>query len=110
MPDESQNDWREPQSPGEIELWTRQEIADVEKASELRIRELKELTRTYSAGEISAEEADALHSRYYARWPEALPGASTGPGVSDEQLLEKIDQQVERGKVGLRSRTEGRYR
>jgi hypothetical protein len=92
MPNGTPKDWKEPLSPRDIELWVRQEVADVEKASELRVKELKELARAYSAGDISPEQADALHSRYHERWREALPGAVTGPGISDERILELVDR------------------
>lgn len=88
----------------------RQEIADIEKAGELRVKELKELARAYSAGDISPEQADALHSRYHERWGEVLPGASTGPGVSDERILEQVGKAAEGRKAKSRRKAEGRFR
>jgi len=52
----------------------RQEIKDLTRAVELRMHELTELVTAYSAGEITAKEADDRHFAYHRRWGEALPG------------------------------------
>jgi hypothetical protein len=78
-------------SPQDMRLWAQQEIKDVTKAVELRIRELTDLVTNYSAGEITPKEADERKDRYEHRWGEALRGCSTGPNVTDEEILTKID-------------------
>jgi hypothetical protein len=79
-------------SPEDIRRWTEREIADAKKALELRIKELTTLAADYSSGAITPEKADELHSRYYHRWGEALPGTTVGDGRSDEQILADIDR------------------
>ena len=78
-------------SPKGMRQWADQEIKDVNKAAELRIREVNELVRAYSAGEITPEKADELQWKYQYRWGEALRGTSATEGVTDEQILAKID-------------------
>lgn len=78
-------------TPKEIRQWADQEIKDVQKAAELRTREVSEIARAYSAGEITPEKADELQFKYSYRWGEALRGISATEGVTDEQILAKID-------------------
>ena len=78
-------------SPADMRDWLRQEIKDSAKALELRVREATDLVTAYSAGEITAEEADERQSRYHHRWGEALLGATVSQGITDEQILAKID-------------------
>ena len=79
-------------SPQEMRAWTQREIADAQKALELRTKELTELARAYESGEITPEKADELHSRYYHRWGEALPGSRATQGKTDQQILSEIDK------------------
>ena len=79
-------------TPKEIQQWADREIADATKALELRKNEVTEIARAYTAGEITPEKADELHSRYSQRWGESLPGTSVGDGRSDEQILADIDK------------------
>ena len=82
-------------TPKDMRQWAQQEIQDAAKGLELRIRELTGFVGAYSAGEISPEKADELHSRYYHRWGESLPGHSVSENVTDEQLLAGIDKAAE---------------
>jgi len=79
-------------SPRDISSWAHQEIKNAGKAFELRVKELTDLAFTYSAGEITPEQADEKHSRYYHRWGEALLGTTCREGVTDEHLLLEIDK------------------
>jgi len=88
-----EEDWFEDfLTPDEIRQWTEREIRNARKALELRVKELAEIEKTYSAGEITPEKADELHSRYYHRWGEALPGAMAWEGRTDEEILAQIDK------------------
>jgi hypothetical protein len=79
--------------PDEMRQWAEREIRDATKALELRKKEVTEIARAYSAGEITPEKADELHALYNHRWGESLPGATVGDGLkSDEQLLADIDK------------------
>jgi hypothetical protein len=80
-------------TPKEIQQWAAREIADATKELELRKKEVTEIARAYTAGEISPEKADELHSRYYHRWGESLAGTTVGDGLrTDEQILAAIDK------------------
>lgn len=78
-------------SPKEIRQWADQEIKDVQKAAELRVREVSEIARAYSSGEITPEKADELQFKYTYRWGEALRGTNATEGRTDEEILAKID-------------------
>jgi hypothetical protein len=110
MPDNRRNDYGEFLSPKDVASWVRQEIADADKAHELRVKELAEIAHAYSAGEVTPEQADQLHTRYYERWGDALPSISTGPGVTDEQILKSLDDAAALRKAQIRLKVEGRYR
>jgi hypothetical protein len=62
------------------------------KAFELRLKEATDLVTAYSLGDLTPEQADERSWRYQHRWGEALSGASVSDGVTDEQILSKIDQ------------------
>jgi hypothetical protein len=106
----SQAGENEPASPKEIELWVKQESADVTKSCELRLKELEELSRAYLAGEISSEQANTLKARYHDRWEDPLSVACTGPGISDEQIVKRIDEEIERQRTERKIPPPGRYR
>lgn len=84
-------------TPKEMVEWAQIELRVVAKGAELRARELLDLTTRYSAGEITAEKADELQSRYYHRWGKAMPGA-VPPGRVDEpvrpdaEILAEMDE------------------
>ena len=82
-------------SPQEMRDWAQREIANAQKAAELRTKELADLVSTYSAGAISPEKAHELQARYFHRWGEALGGYSPSAQVSDEKLLEVVDKIAE---------------
>jgi hypothetical protein len=80
-------------TPDEIRQWAERQIKEATKALELRTKEVTEIAKAYSAGEITPEKADEMHSRYYHRWGEALAGVTLGDGMkTDEQLLAEIDK------------------
>jgi hypothetical protein len=78
-------------SPEEMRDWLNQEISDVTKAAELRLREAAMLVAGYDSGRLSPEQADEQHWRYQHRWGEALPGIHSGKDISDDQILSAID-------------------
>lgn len=79
-------------SPKDIRQWAQQEIKDAAKALDLRTREVAELAAAYSAGELTPAEATERYFKYQRRWGEALPGATVGDGIPDEQILANIDR------------------
>jgi hypothetical protein len=110
MADDKQETWANYMSPAEISQWARQEITDANWAHVLRVRELTEIERAYTAGEITAKEADARHGRYYERWGDALPTISVGPETTDEQIITSLDEAAERRKAMVKTRSEGHCR
>jgi hypothetical protein len=79
-------------SPEDMRQWAHQETIDARKALELRLREIDSIVKPYSAGEINPEKANEMYARYRHRWGEALPGATVGDGVPDDQILARIDK------------------
>lgn len=84
-------------SPKEMHEWAHFELREIAKATELRTREILDLTARYSAGEIAAEQANELQSRYYHRWGKAIPNATLGhsldkPIPSDEEIIASMDK------------------
>ena len=57
------------------------EIHDVMKSAELRIREFSDFTAAYAAGELTPEQATDKYHRYMDKWGEALPGVHM-PGIN----------------------------
>jgi hypothetical protein len=76
----------------EMRGWLLQEIKDLEKASELRIKEAKALVEAYAKGELTPEGASKRLTIYEDRWGEALPGTHAMPHMTDEAIAEKIDK------------------
>jgi hypothetical protein len=89
-PADPQNESEFPSSK-EMEGWLRREIADATKALELRIKDATHLVAAYSRGELSADEAEERSYQYSLRWGDALPGAARSQGLSDEEILKRMD-------------------
>jgi hypothetical protein len=86
-------------SPKEMQGWLDREIADITKAMDLRLKDATRFVTAYARGEISADEAAARAYEYSERWGDALPGVARSQGMSDEEILKRIDET--RGKQGL---------
>lgn len=88
-----EEDWFEDfLTPNDMRQWAEREVRAATKALELRTKEVTEIARAYSAGEITPEKADELHARYNHRWGESLPGAMASEGRTDEQIMAAIDK------------------
>src|SRR5580698_11001684 len=79
-------------SPQDIRIWAEQEIKDARRALDLRVKDLTQMSTAYANGTLTPEQADEAHSRYYHRWGEALPGATTSEFVSDDEILTMVDK------------------
>lgn len=86
-----QDDWSYP-SPKEMSEWLEREIADIVRASELRIRDAETFVTAYGRGDISSEETEKRGYEYSQRWGDALPGRFRSKGMSDEEILAEIDR------------------
>jgi len=88
----SNNSEEEPLSKADLIGWLEQEIKDTAKAFELRTKQAKELIDAISRNQLTVEDGMQGVMAYERRWREALPGASVAPGLTDEQILTKIDK------------------
>lgn len=79
-------------SPKEMEGWLQRETADIRKASELRTKDAEAFVSAYSKGEISAQEAEERSFQYSKRWGDVLPGVMRSEGLSDEEILRRLDE------------------
>jgi hypothetical protein len=90
MADESEVDTDE-MTPAYMREWLESEVQEVMKAAHLRIKDATDFVTRFAAGELSAAEANERYRTYFFRWPEALPGVSPHPEMSDEQIVERMD-------------------
>jgi hypothetical protein len=79
-------------SPQGMQGWLEREIADVTRAAELRIKDATRFVNAYARGEISADQAAERSYQYQNRWGDALPGVPRSAGLTDQQILERIDE------------------
>lgn len=79
--------------PKGMQKWLEDEIRDIMKAAELRTRDAARFVGRYSSGEISREEAAQLSYEYANRWgDDALRGVFHSKGMTDEEILARIDE------------------
>lgn len=78
--------------PKDMQGWLEREIADIHKASELRIREATRFVNEYARGEISKDQAEKRHYEYSQRWGDVLPGVQRTQGLTDEEILSRLDE------------------
>jgi hypothetical protein len=76
----------------EMQGWLKEEIRDIEKARELRIKEATDFVDAYASGKLSQAEAMERLFKYDRRWGEALFGTSAAEGMTDEAILLAIDR------------------
>jgi hypothetical protein len=76
----------------DLQRWLAQELMDIAKARQLRIKEATGIVDSVLKGTITADEGFDLTNEYEDRWGEALPGALALPGLTDEQIIARIDQ------------------
>ncbi len=76
----------------DLQQWLTQELRDLEKARELRIKEATGIVDSVVKGKLTPSEGFHLTNEYEDRWGEAIPGACALPNLTDEQLIARIDQ------------------
>ena len=76
----------------EMQQWLSQEVRDTAKAHELRLKEANAFVADYASGVLNAEQAQEKLAAYDRRWGEALFGAAAVPGVTDEEIVNRIDR------------------
>lgn len=85
-----------PEEPKQLSVsdareWLAQEIRDLDKARELRVKEATGIVDAFERGELKAKEAYQRMNAYEDRWGEALPGTSALPNMSDDEILARIN-------------------
>jgi hypothetical protein len=81
-----------PLTPNEMRDWLAQEVRDLTKVLALRVRDATEFVTAYARGKITAEEATSRMLRYGSRWGDPLPGVNINEGMTDEEVLGRLDQ------------------
>jgi hypothetical protein len=79
-------------SPKAMSSWLDQEIADIHKAAELRIRDATRFVTAYSRGDITPEETEQHNYAYSQRWGDVVPGVTRTEGLQDEEILKRLDE------------------
>ncbi len=98
--------WCDTLSPKHLRHVLDEEITQVMKGAELRLRELAQISTLAAAGELTPEEATRRYERYHEKWGDALPGGiMMAQGQSDKALLAAIE-----GGGGSHAGREGRRR
>lgn len=75
-----------------MRAWLEREKKDTTKAAELRIKDATAFVDAYSSGAISADEAEQRLHQFSKRWGDALPIAGRSENMTDEQILNAIDE------------------
>jgi hypothetical protein len=79
-------------SVSQMRNWLSEELRNVLKECELRVREATALTAAYAAGELTPAEAHKRFREYDNRWSEALGGVLASSYRTDEELIGAIDR------------------
>ena len=98
LPADSQGNW--PANLGELLEWYTNEVEDVTRAAQLRLRSATKVIADYRRGEISFDEAGERVSAHDLKWGHKMPGQveDVVRGQSDEEVNKAIDAFRERGK------------
>ena len=79
-------------SADDMRGWLEREITDIDKAKELRVKEATGFVEAYAQGEIAQDEMERRMYEYSCRWGEPLPGVPRSEGMSDDQILARINK------------------
>jgi hypothetical protein len=85
-------------SARDMSWWLKDELRNVTKECELRIREATELATAYSIGDLTPKQADELYIRYQNRWDLPLMGLGASNYSSDEAIIKALDKARERAR------------
>jgi hypothetical protein len=81
-------------SPADMRQWLQQEIRDLTKAFELRVKDATDFVSAYSQGELTPRQAMDRMTTYQHRWSDALEGAAFQEGMTNEQVIQQIDSNL----------------
>jgi hypothetical protein len=79
-------------TPDQMRDWLTQEIRDLTKALELRLRDATEFVTSYSLNKITRDEAMKRLGQYDSRWGDPIPGVHAFGEMTDEQLIQQLDE------------------
>ena len=79
-------------SADDMRSWLGEEIRNVLKECELRVRDATAFTTAYAAGELTPKEAHKRLSRYGERWHDPLNGIQASSYKTDDQILAAMDK------------------
>ena len=80
------------QTPEDMRQWLQQELRDLTKATELRVKDATDFVTAYALGKITAEEAADRLSRYQYRWGDSpIPGVATEENTPNDEILRRLD-------------------
>jgi hypothetical protein len=69
------------------------EMREVMKAAQIRIRKLTDLTVAYASGEISPNEAWEAYCQHKDNWGDALPGVTRDiRNLTDEEITAEVER------------------
>jgi len=94
LPPGVETDW--PQNLAELLEWYGNEVADVNRTAQLRIRDATKLVNACLNSEITLEKAGELASEIHARWGEPAPGFLRGK--SDTEINQVMDEALAQAK------------
>jgi hypothetical protein len=92
MTDQEDHDRSDTMSVKDMQEWLQEQIRDSERAHELRIKEASGFVSEYAQGKLTHEQAIERMKQYDLRWGAPLFGASAAPGISDEEIVQTMDQ------------------
>jgi hypothetical protein len=75
----------------EMQAWLNEEIRDVLKECDLRVRDATDFTTGYLTGKLTAEQANERFDAYYERWDDPLRGVYASSHQNEQSLLDAID-------------------
>lgn len=79
----------------DMQSWLRREIAELAKATELRLADATDFVTAYAAGRLTAQQAEDRLLRYQDRWGDSpIPGVTLAQGMKDDEILERLDAEV----------------
>jgi hypothetical protein len=79
-------------TPEDMVGWLQQEIRDLSKATELRIKDATDFVTAYALGRITEEEMHNRRMAYLYRWGEdPIPGVVVQEGMTNEEVIKRLD-------------------
>ena|ERR1700685_1455946 len=84
-------------TPEDMVGWLQQEIRDLSKATELRIKDATDFVTAYALGKITEEEIRQRRMAYLYRWgEEPVPGVDVQEGMTNEEVIKRLDAALPR--------------